>query len=325
MPGPLTAAGRAVRGQFESMWHAWDRFWFTPVEARSLGLLRLLSGLMLVYTHLVWGLALDEFFGPRGWQDPELVRTIQQESWASSLWWFVPPEWLWPVHCGCLVILALYAAGLWTRVASLLSLVIAISYAHRVPMATFGLDQINILLCLYLTLAPSGDYFSLDSLIRRRSRGGAGAADRSDAQRTVDPAPSTAAGIARRLIQVHIAILYLSAGIAKLKGETWWDGTAIWLGAANFEYQSGSLLWLAWHPRLVDLLTHLTILWELTFIVFVWKPIYRPFVLLGGVLVHLGIGLFLGMWTFGLIMICTYISFLPPELFRRRGETLTAP
>lgn len=266
---------------------------------------------MLVYTHLVWGMALDEFFGAAGWQDPELVGTVQQESFATSFWWSVSPEWTWPVHWLCVEILILYAAGVGTRLTSVLSLIIAISYAHRAPMATFGLDQINILLCLYLCLAPCGAYYSVDSLLRKRF-GGA----------EEEPTPSIAAGIARRLIQVHIAILYLSAGIAKLKGETWWDGTAVWLGAANYEYQSGSLLWLAWHPRLVDLLTHLTILWELTFVVFVWKPLYRPFVLFGGVLVHVGIGMFLGMWTFGLIMICSYIALLSPELFRVRRPAI---
>jgi len=298
--------GQALCGQTAAMWGAWDRFWFTPVEARSLGLLRLLSGVMLVYTHLVWGLALEEFFGPNGWQDPELVQTLQQESSAWSFWWWIPGEWLWPVHWGSLAILVLYAAGLWTRVTSVLSLVIAISYAHRAPMATFGLDQINILICLYLCLAPCGAFFSLDSVLRHRSGG-------------PPPGTSMAAGIVRRLLQVHVAVLYLSAGIAKLKGETWWDGTAIWLGAANLEYQSNSLLWLAWHPRLVDLLTHMTLLWELTFVAFVWKPVFRPLVLLVGVTIHLGIGLFLGMWTFGLVMICTYIAFLPPGLFRRRA------
>ncbi|MBV8078552.1 MAG: hypothetical protein JO284_19240, partial [Planctomycetaceae bacterium] len=39
----------------------WDAFWFTPADPTPLGLLRVLTGAMLLYTHAVWGLALDDF------------------------------------------------------------------------------------------------------------------------------------------------------------------------------------------------------------------------------------------------------------------------
>ena len=54
-----------------------------------------------------------------------------------------------------MVVLALFTVGLWTRVTSVLSLVVAVSFAHRVPAALFGLDQINVMLTLYLAIGPS--------------------------------------------------------------------------------------------------------------------------------------------------------------------------
>ena len=36
--------------------------------------MRILFGGMLFYTHLVWGLNLDGFFGPNGWQGETLVQ-----------------------------------------------------------------------------------------------------------------------------------------------------------------------------------------------------------------------------------------------------------
>ena len=45
----------------------WNRFWFTPADPATLGLIRLLAGLLLFYTHLVWSLDLEGFFGPEGW------------------------------------------------------------------------------------------------------------------------------------------------------------------------------------------------------------------------------------------------------------------
>ena len=53
----------------------WDTFWFTPADPTLLGMIRVLTGLMLLYTHAVWGLVLGDFFGPRSWLSEELIRT----------------------------------------------------------------------------------------------------------------------------------------------------------------------------------------------------------------------------------------------------------
>ena len=46
-------------------------------------------------------------------------------------------------------------------------------------------------------------------------------------------------------------------------------------------------------------------------------PLWRPLVLAGAIVMHAGIGLCLGMWTFGLIMLVGCASFLPNEAVRR--------
>jgi hypothetical protein len=115
----------------------WDAFWFTPADPTPLGLLRVLTGAMLLYTHAVWGLALDDFFGPGAWLDAELVRALQADESAYSFWWLVPPGWLWPAFAASMAVLALFTIGLWTRATSLLAPVVAISFAQRTPAAQF--------------------------------------------------------------------------------------------------------------------------------------------------------------------------------------------
>ena len=149
----------------------WNAFWYTPADPTLLGVMRILTGLMLLYTHAVWGLALDDFFGPTAWLSKELVRSIQSDQFAYSFWWLVPSKWMWPAYGVSMLILALFTIGLWTRVTSVLALVVVISYAHRVPAALFGLDQINVMLTLYLAIGPSGQALSVD---RWLASGGAG-------------------------------------------------------------------------------------------------------------------------------------------------------
>jgi hypothetical protein len=285
----------------------WNTFWHTPADPTLLGLLRIATGLMLVYTHAVWGLALSAFFGPTSWLSPSLVRSIEAGQFMYSFWPWLPAAWMWPVYALTMVIFVLFTVGLYTRVTSVLALITAISYAHRVPAARFGLDQINIMLTLYLAIGPSGAALSLDRWLLRRRLG----------QKLPPPAPSATANLAQRLIQVHMCVIYLSAGLSKLQGPSWWSGEAMWRAFANLEYQSLDMTWLAWHPWLVNAMTHFSVVWEISFCVLIWKPLWRPIVLAGAVALHVGIGLCLGMWTFGLIMLVGCAAFLPNEMIRQ--------
>lgn len=321
----------AVFGYFRELTSAavrgWNRFWFVPVDPATLGLVRIFAGMMLLYTHLVWGLDLEGFFGNQGWLSPESMRAylfqpppdvtveaagqpweqLPRFAWAPSHFWLVQsPAGMWTVHVIALVVFLLLTLGLFTRVVSVLAFLFALSYIHRVPAGTFGLDQINALLAMYLMVGPAGAWYSLDRLL---------AGWRSP--EALPPAePRAGANIAIRLIQVHMCVIYFFAGASKLLGDSWWDGTAIWMSMANAEYQTIDMYWLAWYPEWIDLATVVTVAWELFFCVLIWPRLTRPLMLAGAVVLHLGIGICLGMMTFGLVMLIGCLAFVPPEVVR---------
>jgi uncharacterized membrane protein YphA (DoxX/SURF4 family) len=281
----------------------WNTFWYTPVNPALLGIIRILVGSMLLYTHGVWGLALDDFFGPDGWISRDLVDIVENDQLAYSFWWLVPPRWLWAAYALAMTALFCFTIGLWTRITSLLALAVVISFAHRVPEALFGLDKISGVLTFYLAVGPSGAALSVDRRLARRKQ----------APASSPPDGSVAANFTLRLIQIHMCIIYLFAGLAKLQGPAWWTGQAMWLAFGNLEYQSLDMTWLAWHPWMVEFLTHLTAFWELSFCVLIWIPLLRPLELALSLVMHLGIGLCLGLWTFSLMMLFGCAAFLPPE------------
>ena len=88
----------------------WNAFWYTPADPTLLGLFRILTGLMLLYTHAVWGLALDDFFGPTSWLSPSLVRAIESQQYMYSFWLWVPDQWMWPAYALSMVVLVLFHA-----------------------------------------------------------------------------------------------------------------------------------------------------------------------------------------------------------------------
>jgi len=303
----------ATRSYIAEVWDAWNEFWFTPTSPSTLSAIRVLAGAMLLYTHLVWSMDLNAFFSPNGWlpadlmQEAELAGNSGMARWNWTHFAYVQtPKLMWAVHCVALVVFFLLTIGLFSRVMALLAFLFAVSYANRItPGAYFGLDKVNCMLAMYLMLGPCGARYSVDRLWRLR-RGGP----------TEVPA-SSFANLAIRLIQVHMCIIYLFSGIGKLQGEPWARGEASWMSFAMLEYQSIDMTWMAKWPLMLNFMTHLTVFWELSYCALVWPRLTRPWVLLMAVLVHGGIILFLGMPTFGLVMLIGNMAFVSPKMVRK--------
>ncbi len=264
---------RSLGASYWNLWrefpNSWDRFWFSPTDVATYCLIRVFAGAMLFYTHLVWTLDLDAFYGANPWVTKAAMDgraqalEVGQYAWSYH-WWIDSPSMVWTLHILGLIVLAMFMVGFKSRVTSILSMLIMVSYANRVPDAQYGLDQINALLTLYLCVGPSGAMYSVDRWLARRR----GAAD------TVQP--SIGANIGIRLIQIHMCVIYLFAGIGKMGGGTWADGTAMWGALANLEYQSLDLTWLADWPWAINVMTHVTTWWELSYVALVWPLSPRP-------------------------------------------------
>jgi hypothetical protein len=191
-----------------------------------------------------------------------------------------------------------------TRVTAVLAWVIALAYCHRLTGTLFGLDQINVFIATYLMLGDSGGVWSVDRWLARRR--GQSALVRA----------TIGTNVAIRCLQLHMCVIYLFGGIGKMRGEMWWDGSALWFAFASLEYQSMDMTWMVKHRWLLALLTHLTVFWETFYCFFVWPKLTRPVCLAMAVLVHLGIATCLGMMTFGLVMIIGNVAFVYPEIIR---------
>ena len=222
----------------------WDRFWFTGIDPAGLGLIRILTGWMLVYTHLVWTLGLNRFLGPDSMLPPEYVQEFHGSSWAwSYLFWIESPLLLKITHGIALLIFLSFMVGFKTRWTGILSFLITVAYINRTVHGLFGLDQINGFLAFYLAIGPSGAAYSVDRWLKSR---------KSNAHLAIQK--SVGANVSTRLIQLHMCIVYLFAALGKLQGETWWTGEALWGALANYEYQTIDMTWTAEYPMLIDLL-----------------------------------------------------------------------
>ena len=254
----------AVRG-------GWDAFFFTPADPTALGLIRVATGLLAMWSLLVFGLDLHDYFGSDGWAEPSAIQ-MGQRAPAWSFWFLVPDGALRLAWIGCLTVLAMNIVGLFSRWTAVLAWVIVVSTVRRVPIALFGFDQVISPLTLYLAVTgASGQAVSLDRFLRRwrqsRSSAAAGplpprAVARASPGRQVTPdepgvpVPTISANLSLRLIQLHLVVIYAMAAMGKLQGPSWWDGTATWKTMTAGEFVVGDFTPMADWPLVINLLTH---------------------------------------------------------------------
>jgi predicted DCC family thiol-disulfide oxidoreductase YuxK len=302
----------------------WSAFFFTPADPTSLGLIRVAVGLLLLVSLGVFGLDLSAYFGTTGWADPEAVRFFHANDrpWAWSFWFWVPDSLLRPVWIACMAALILYTAGLFSRVTAVLAWIIVVSTARRAPIALFGFDQIVSMLALYLAATgASGQAISLDRFFRRYRETRASVAKRRHDGRWLGspgkPVPTVSANLALRLIQLHLVLIYGMAGLAKLQGQGWWSGMAIWGVLASAEFREFDLTWLVTYPWLLNVMTHASLALELGYPALIWVRVLRPLLLLAIVFLHVGIALTApGLTVFGLAMIAANVAFVPGSWLR---------
>jgi predicted DCC family thiol-disulfide oxidoreductase YuxK len=301
----------------------WVAFFFTPADPTALGLIRIAAGLLAFWSLLVFGMDLDDYFGSRGWADPAVIRTLEGPL-AWSLWFLVGDQWLRVTWFICLAILALFSLGLFSRSTGILSWIIVVSTVRRVPIALYGFDQILSVLLLYLAVTGAGGQaVSLDRFRRRWHQSRAVARQSRALYRCGHPgrwvAPSEpgrpgatiSANLALRLIQLHLMVIYGMAGLAKLQGPSWWNGTALWKTMTTGEFVALDFTALAAWPLLVNFLTHASLALELLYPVLIWIRMLRPAILAGMAALHLGIAVMSpGLTEFALAMLAANLAFV---------------
>ncbi len=221
------------------------------------------------------------------------------------------------VHGLHLLVIVLFTAGFQTRLTSVLAWLAGLAYYQRNPLVLFGQDTMMNLCLFYLMLAPCGAVWSVDAWLARRRGTYRG------------PVPSVSANFATRALQVQYCLMYLSAGLSKLKGQSWWSGTAPWYTMTNPEFSPlyiqpyvDFLSWLCqtenrwlWETYMSSIVVF-TLVLEIGFPVLVWTRL-RPIFIAGAILLHLGIAVYMGLIVFSLFMMVLQLCWMTPTAVKR--------
>ena len=271
------------------------RFFFHPVSVLPLALLRVACGALTI----AWAIFLYSDVDP-------LLTYLRVEPTQDILWWQLLPDL--PTAGVKLFCLALVGAsfflmvGAWTRVSAWIVFVLTLALQRYNPAAFNGGDFImRGVLQLGVALGPSGAFLSVDAW-----RLGNWA----------KPPPEVEAWPIR-FIQLHISVGYLLTFYLKTRGHTWFDGTALWY-ALNIEdlarFRVPDVLIV---PPLGTIFSWLAVTTEAFVGIGVWWRRTRTLALIAGIGLHLGIALTLEIGFFSLIMITSYLAFVPGQSIER--------
>jgi hypothetical protein len=191
-------------------------------------------------------------------------------------------------YAGSLLALAL---GFHTRLSAFLAWGLHLSLVTSGFASFYGVDQIANTFLFYLLLFPSGRAWTFAS--RREETIPVGCL---------------------RVMQIHLCVIYLAAGLEKAMGRQWWNGEAIWRAVTQPVFSTFDLTWLARYPWIPMLAGWSTLVVEIGYAFFIWPRRTRKAWCIATIGLHLGLALFMGLLFFSSLMILlTACLFLIPE------------
>ena len=197
-------------------------------------------------------------------------------------------------YAGSLLSLAL---GFHTRLSAFLAWGLHLSLVTSGFASFYGVDQLANTFLFYLFVFPSGRAWTFES--RRPA-----AADREE----------TIPVGCLRVMQAHLCVIYLAAGLFKAMGRQWWNGEAIWQAVSQPAFSTFDLSWLARYPWIPTLAGWGTLVVEIGYAFLIWPRRTRKVWSIATIGLHLGIALFMGLVFFSSVMILlTCCLFLIPE------------
>lgn len=277
-----------------------DRFFFAPVDARIVAMMRITLGALLLLEWLPLGSQFVTLYHVDGIVDPTLIDTYWTP-WAVRILETFSPAGLMGVYIFGIGAIVAFTVGAFTPVTNLVVVGLLVAIHHRNPWIQNGGDRLLRIWAVMMLTTPSGAMWSVDAWLRARWG---------------RPPRPTVPAFVLRLVQIQLVVMYTYTGIVKLGDSAWRDGHAIYyaIGTGGFSrapavldplIQSGLV------QPLLSLLDWATLIFEVAFGPLVIIRRTRVPTLWAGGLLHAGIFMTMAVGLFGPASVWGYQAFLP--------------
>jgi hypothetical protein len=288
-----------------------DRFFFRPVTTKGFGLLRIAwASTVFAFMLMQWTDVVADYSNAG-------VLPIALESLASqSPWHFTilddvtSPSAVFVLYLLFLVLLVMCAAGVFSRVTTVASVLLLFSFNERNPLLLGGGDTVLRLVGFILAIAPSVSAFSLDRRMDKPST--------LSCRETMPMWPV-------RLLTWQVIVIYGMSVWSKLIGRSWWSGTAIAVALHHPTFARISPVVADRLLPLTPLMTFATLIFESTWLLLLVPRSLLParlrrielkrLLIVYGIVFHAAIFVLMDVGSFSIAMIASYCGLLTDEDF----------
>jgi len=294
-----------------SLIRSWNEFFFAPRSPTPVCLLRVLYGMLALANFILLRPDWLAWFGTRGIFTLDTMRSFERGT-RINLFALLPNDFSIQVLFWAAVIAAVFVTvGFATRASSVALFLCLTSIDERALYAMHSGDTLLRITGFWVMFAPAGAAFSVDRLIRLW-KGKEGL--------EIQPQPPWA----QRMIQIQVAIVYLTTFWSKTQGPTWINGTAIYYVYHLDQFQRFPVPWFMQDPVLIKLESWFTLAIEFALGVLIWFKELRYPLLAVGVLLHLSLEYTMNVPLFQWIILSTYVTFIEPADLARAWNWLRA-
>jgi len=283
-------------------------FLFAPEPDAWLTLLRLGLGLQIIFYALSFRHDWNIVFAAEG--SPFVSRDLTEaigkidNPLGPQIGWFIALGshlglseqmtlsifWLLLLGAGCGLVL-----GFFCRTSAVIAWLVHLCAAQSGDFFAYGLDNLMTIGLFYLAIAPLPDRYALDAKLWGMKR--------------IDPARL---GFHRRVVQLHLCLIYFFSGLTKCLGAGWWNGASIWRALTRPPFDIIPIEVLASWKILFAVAGIAVCLFETSYPVFIWPRTTRLVWLTAILAMHIAIGLSMGLLLFALIMVVLNVAAFGP-------------
>ncbi len=209
--------------------------------------------------------------------------------------------WLCLLCAACFLVI-----GLFSRTAAISTWFFHLCAVKSGGLLAYGMDNFTTIGLFYLMLSPLPDKCSVDYRFRK-----------------VALKNPHLLGLFRRVLQIHLCIIYFFGGLAKCAGPGWWNGNSLWRALTNTPFNVIDPEILVRWKYFFPLVGIFVCLLEIGYPFFIWNSKTRKIWLIGICSMHVGIGLTMGMYLFAFVMIVLNLAAFGPGLIRLERHRIT--
>jgi hypothetical protein len=208
--------------------------------------------------------------------------------------------WACLLTAGCALVF-----GVASRFSAIAAWFLHLCAAKSGGFVSYGMDNFLTIGLFYLMLSPLPDRFSVDRRLRDWR-----------------PKNPQLLGFWRRVLQLHLCIIYFFSGLTKCLGSGWWNGSNVWRALIRppFNLVDPEIL-VSW-KYLFPLAGILVCLLEIGYPFLIWNSKTRRIWLFGICGMHIVIGVTMGMYLFSLVMMVLNVAAFWPGLFHREEKPI---